>query len=59
MLRKLNSNSQLPKRFCVTSLIKIPSEVMKNDFYFILKALFVLKISKFLSRLFGHVGKMA
>ena len=30
---------------------------MKNVFYFILKALFVLKIFKFLSRLFGHVGK--
>ena len=32
---------------------------MKNAFYFILKALFVLKILKFLSRLFGHVGKTA
>ena len=30
---------------------------MKNTFYFILKALFVLKIFKFLSRLFGHVEK--
>ena len=26
-----------------------PSKMMKNDFYFILKALFVLKIFKFLS----------
>ena len=32
---------------------------MKNAFYFILKALFVLKIFKFLSRPFGHVGKAA
>ena len=32
---------------------------MKNAFYFILKAPFVLKIFKFLSRLFGHVEKMA
>ena len=34
---------------------------MKNAFYFILflKALFVIKIFKFLSRIFGHVGKMA
>ena len=32
---------------------------MKNAFYFILKALFVLKIFKFLSLLFGHVEKMA
>ena len=31
--------------------------MMKNAFYFILKALFVLKIFKFLSRLFGHVKK--
>ena len=28
-------------------------------FYFILKALFVLKIFKFLFRLFGHLGKTA
>ena len=32
-----------------------PSEMMKNAFYFILKALFVLKIFKFLSWHFGHV----
>ena len=30
---------------------------MRNIFYFILKALFVLKIFKFLSWLFGHVEK--
>ena len=30
---------------------------MKNDFYFMLKALFVLKFFKFLSWSFGHVGK--
>ena len=30
---------------------------MKNAFYFILKALFVLKIFQFLSRPFGHVEK--
>ena len=29
--------------------------MMKNAFYFTLKALFVLKIFKFLSWLFGHV----
>ena len=32
---------------------------MKNTFYFILKALSVLKIFKLLSRPFGHVGKTA
>ena len=40
--------------FCVSDS---PSKMMKNDFYFILKALFVLKIFKFLSLLFGHVEK--
>ena len=30
---------------------------MKNAFYFVLKALFVIKICKFLSWLFGHVEK--
>ena len=33
--------------------------MMKNAFYFILKALFVLKIFKFLSGHFGHVEEMA
>ena len=37
-----------------------PSKMMKNAFYFILKkALFIHKIFKFLSWLFGHVEKMA
>ena len=36
-----------------------PLKMMKNAFYFILKALFVLRIFKFLSWLFGHVGKTA
>ena len=34
-----------------------PLKLMKNAFYFTLKALFVLKIVKFLSWLFGHVDK--
>ena len=34
-----------------------PLQTMKNAFYFTLKALFVLKIFKFLSWLFGHVEK--
>ena len=33
--------------------------MMKNAFYFILKAVFVLKIFKFLSSLFGHIEKTA
>ena len=32
--------------------------MMKNPCYFILKALFILGIFKFLSWLFGHVGKI-
>ena len=34
-------------------------KMMNNAFYFILKALFVPRIFKFLSRLFGHVEKTA
>ena len=45
------------KKNCVVCLIKIPLKMMKNIFYFILKALFVFKIFKFLSRHFGHVRK--
>ena len=48
-----------PKKICVICLIESPLKTLKNDFYFILKALFVLKLFKFLSRLFGHVGKTA
>ena len=36
-----------------------PLKMMKNAFYFMSKALFVLKIFKFLSGLFGHVAKTA
>ena len=36
-----------------------PLKAMKNAFYFIIKSLFVLKIFKFLSRLFGHVEEKA
>ena len=36
-----------------------PSKMMKNAFYFILKALLVLKIFKVLSSLFGHAEKTA
>ena len=45
------------KKICATCLIESPLKMMKNAFYFILKALLVLKIFKFLSRLFGHVEK--
>ena len=34
-----------------------PFKMMKNAFSFMLKAPFVLKISKFFSYLFGHIEK--
>ena len=48
-----------PKKICVVCVIGNPLKIMKNVFYFILKTLFVLKISMFLSRCFGHVAKTA
>ena len=47
------------KKYCVICFIESPLKMMKNTFYVILKALFVLKIFKFLSWLFGHVEKTA
>ena len=38
---------------------KDPLKMRKNAFYFILKALLIPKIFKFLSGLFGHVEKTA
>ena len=37
-----------PKKIWVICLIESPLKMMKNAFYFILRALFVLKIFKFL-----------
>ena len=47
------------KKFFFIRFINGPSKMMKNAFYFIFKALFGLKIFKFLSGLFGHVEKTA
>ena len=47
------------KKICVISLMESPLKMIRNTFYFILKGLFVLKIFKFLSWLFGHVEKAA
>ena len=56
----LKPDSHLPrKEIYIICFIESPLKVTKNAFYFILKALFVLKIFKFLSWLFGHVGKTA
>ena len=45
--------------YCLGQFLAAESylKMMKNAFYFILKALFIPKIFKFLFCLFGHVGK--
>ena len=45
----LKSDSHLPKKFLFIYFNESPLKMMKNAFYFILRALFVLKIFKFLS----------
>ena len=45
----LKSDSHLPKKFLFICIIESHLKMMKNAFYFILKALFVLKIFKYLS----------
>ena len=47
------------KKNYVICFIESCLKMMKNDFYFILKALLVFKIFKFLSWLLDHVGKTA
>ena len=45
------------KKFFFICVTESPLKMMKNAFYFILKALFILKIFQFLSWLFGHIEK--
>ena len=52
-------DSHLPKNICIICLTESSLRTMKNALYFTLKTLFVLKIFKFLSWVFGHVGKTA
>ena len=47
------------KIICVICFVESPFKMIKNVSYFNLKALFVLKIFKFLSWLFGQVEKTA
>ena len=47
------------KKVSVICFIENPLKMMKDAFYFIVKALFILKIFKFSSWLFGHVEKPA
>ena len=53
--RKLKVGLSSSKKICVICLIEKLLKMIKNAFYFMSKALFVLKIFKF----FGHVGKTA
>ena len=53
----LKSDSQLPKNFFIICVPENLLKMLKNAFYFILKTLFILKIFKFLSWLFGHTEK--
>ena len=53
---RLKSDANFPQN-CVVSFIESFLKMMKNAFYFILKAPFALMIFKFLPWLFGHVEK--
>ena len=49
----------LSKKNCVICSIESPLKIMKNAFYFILKAFFLHKIFNFLPSLFRHIEKTA
>ena len=53
-LKVLKSGSHLPKKILFICFIESLLKMLKSAFYFILKALFVLKIVRYLSY-FGHV----
>ena len=49
MEQSLKSDPHLPNKIIIIYFNESPLKMMKNAFYFILKALFVHKIFKFLS----------
>ena len=51
--------SHLPNKIIFICFNENPLKMMKNAFYFIVKAFFVLKIFNFLFWLFGHVKNSA
>ena len=55
----LKSDFHLPKKVLFICFNENPLKVVKNAFYFILKAHFVLKTFKFLSWHFGHAEETA
>ena len=58
-LKRINSGSYLPKKVGFICFNRMPFQMMKNTFNFMLKALFNLKIFKFLSLLFWSWRKTA
>ena len=56
--RKLKIRLWPFKKYCLIFFNENTVKMMKNAFYFILKARFVLKIFKVLSWLCGHIEKM-
>ena len=66
-IKRLKRFKQMPfkvgispsKKSCVICFIESTFTMIKNALYFILEALFVLKIFKFLPWLFGHVEETA
>ena len=57
LIKPLKPGSHLPKKIIFICFNESLSKMMKNAFYFILKAFFVFKVFKFLSWLFGPVEK--
>ena len=57
MISFINKTGLSPPKNAFLCFNKSPLKVMKNDFYLMLKALFVLKIFTFLFKLFGYVEK--
>ena len=55
----LKSDSHFSNKILFICFNERPLKMMKNAFYFMVKALFVLKIFIFLSWLFGHLEKTA
>ena len=55
----LKSDTHLPMKEFFICFNDSPSNMMKNRFYFILKAPFDLKVFKLLYWIFGHVDKTA
>ena len=55
--KEINKSKDAPSGLIQILATKSALKMMKNAFYFTLKALFILKIFKFLFWFFGHVEK--